>query len=313
MTLGERWDAEDAAHQGHSDETLGRLAARQRCEAPAVPGRAAAAVDLLDAEQDAPDTTAHRVVQRSASETPAGRRAREPDGRRRESAIGQDAATRASAIALCPTCVAPPITEGPCGRAAREHEAPARRERERGRRREMPVVPPTGTGGSRGRLERRIEAAIGAEAREAAGAGHDQMPWQSRAPLEGGTPVASTSPPDPEGRIELTVRLEPGDEDRTPGCARSPGAERDDTAAARQADQRRAPLSPPSSTCPPLPNVPSRAPLAVRRTTAAETSPGKSVVVARQMPSTVRPRPSIASACVLANVTPGIGNWRNPP
>ena len=36
-------------------------------------------------------------------------------------------------------------------------------------------------------------------------------------------------------------------------------------------------------------------------------------MVARQMPSTMRPRRSIAMACVLANVTPAIGSCRNPP
>ena len=49
------------------------------------------------------------------------------------------------------------------------------------------------------------------------------------------------------------------------------------------------------------------------RTTAAATSPGNATVVARQMPSTILPRRSIATACVLANVTPAIGTCRNPP
>ena len=73
------------------------------------------------------------------------------------------------------------------------------------------------------------------------------------------------------------------------------------------------PWSGPSTTRPPLPNAPSRRPAAVMRTTAAATSPGNATVVARQMPSTILPRRSIATAWVLANVTPAIGTCRNPP
>ena len=69
----------------------------------------------------------------------------------------------------------------------------------------------------------------------------------------------------------------------------------------------------PRTTSPPLPKAASRLPAAVTRVIAADTSPGKAAVVARQSPITRRPLWSMAMACVLANVTPPIGNSRNPP
>lgn len=74
--------AEGPAVDLHRHEPGRSVAARQRREAPPVPGLAVASRALLDAEQDTPDSATHGVVEHRAGPAAAAGRTRQRDGRR---------------------------------------------------------------------------------------------------------------------------------------------------------------------------------------------------------------------------------------
>ena len=173
------------------------------------------------------------------------------------------------------------------------------------------LVPPTATGGTPAARNVRSRRPSGPYRRTPSSPDTSRSPWQSRTPAEGVAP-ATNSPEAPNvassvplGLSLAALAMPPVRASPCPDARRSHRVPVTLTTGAR-------PCSGPSTARPPLPNDPSSAPAVVTRTTAAATSPGKATVVARQMPSTMRPLRSIAMACVLANVTPAIGSSQEP-